>query len=58
MDIFLLTTWLALGCFAGVIAGLLGVGGGLIVVPILALLFEQQGIVTEHTMQLAVGTSS
>lgn len=57
MDIFLLTTWLALGCFAGVIAGLLGVGGGLIVVPILALLFEQQGIVTEHTMQLAVGTS-
>ena len=46
-----------LGLFAGVVAGLLGVGGGLIVVPILATLFTSQGVASQHLMQLAVGTS-
>ena len=46
-----------LGCIAGLLAGLLGVGGGLIIVPALALLFEQQGIAADKLMQLALGTS-
>ena len=56
----ILTLWAsyaALGLFAGVAAGLLGVGGGLIIVPILAALFASQGFATQQLMQLAVGTS-
>ena len=57
MEIFpLLASYALLGVFAGVIAGLLGVGGGLIVVPILAALYSLQGFAAELTMQLAVGT--
>jgi uncharacterized membrane protein YfcA len=58
MDSFaLMIAYFSLGCFAGVIAGLLGVGGGLIIVPILALLYQMQQFAPEHIMQLAVGTS-
>jgi uncharacterized membrane protein YfcA len=58
MNIFLLlTAYLLLGGFAGVMAGLLGVGGGLIIVPILAGLYQLQHFAPEHVMQLAVGTS-
>jgi uncharacterized membrane protein YfcA len=56
----LMTGWLAyigLGAFAGVLAGLFGVGGGLVIVPVLAFLFQQQGIPSEVLMHLAVGTS-
>lgn len=49
--------YLATGAFAGVLAGLLGVGGGLIIVPILALGFASQGVAAEVQMHLAVGTS-
>ena len=58
MEILTLSTAYALlGLFAGVVAGLLGVGGGLIVVPILATLFTSQGFASQLLMQLAVGTS-
>ncbi|MEF3193813.1 MAG: sulfite exporter TauE/SafE family protein [Halothiobacillaceae bacterium] len=47
-----------LGIFAGLMAGMLGIGGGLIVVPILAWLFTLHGTVDDvHLMQVAVGTS-
>lgn len=45
------------GSIAGVIAGLLGVGGGIVVVPILFFLFTSQGAPAEHIMQMALGTS-
>ncbi|MFQ5644871.1 MAG: sulfite exporter TauE/SafE family protein [Thiogranum sp.] len=58
MEIFFLWfAYLLLGVIAGVLAGLLGVGGGLIIVPVLAALFALQGFTAEHLMQLAVGTS-
>jgi len=45
MDVTVLwSAYLALGCFAGVVAGLLGVGGGLIIVPVLTALYSAQGI--------------
>ena len=48
---------LATGAFAGVLAGLLGVGGGIVIVPILFHLFSGFGIDTSLAMPLAVGTS-
>ncbi|MDN3523212.1 sulfite exporter TauE/SafE family protein [Halomonas ramblicola] len=49
--------YLALGAVAGTMAGLFGVGGGLIIVPALVFVFGLQGVAPEVTMHLAVGTS-
>jgi uncharacterized membrane protein YfcA len=52
--------WLSyplLGVFAGFIAGLFGVGGGLTIVPLLFMLFTAQQFPLEHSMHLALGTS-
>lgn len=49
--------YLLLGAFAGVMAGLLGVGGGLIIVPALAWIFQHQQIAETALMHLAIGTS-
>lgn len=58
MDFFLLLALYALlGSVAGLTAGLLGVGGGLIIVPALSTLFALQGVPAGIVMQLALGTS-
>jgi len=49
--------YLCLGAVAGTLAGLLGVGGGLIIVPVLALVFREAGMDPELIMHLAIGTS-
>ncbi|MGM0831868.1 sulfite exporter TauE/SafE family protein [Halomonas qinghailakensis] len=49
--------YLLLGSAAGTMAGLFGVGGGLIIVPALVFAFGLQGVAPEITMHLAVGTS-
>jgi len=49
--------YLMLGCVAGLLAGLLGVGGGLVIVPALVFLLPLQGIDTPKLMQIALGTS-
>ncbi len=45
------------GVVAGTLAGLLGVGGGIIIVPALTYLFEAQGFPPQGSIQLALGTS-
>lgn len=45
------------GAIAGVLAGLLGVGGGIVIVPVLFLLFQWLGLPEDILMHLAVGTS-
>jgi len=46
-----------IGVVAGLLAGLLGIGGGLVIVPMLMFGFHRQGITDAHAMHLALGTS-
>ncbi|TVM18244.1 sulfite exporter TauE/SafE family protein [Oceanidesulfovibrio indonesiensis] len=55
IGLFLL--YVVLGAFAGILAGLLGIGGGLVIVPMLTFAFMWQGIPYEHILHLALGTS-
>ena len=55
-----LSTFLALvatGIFAGILAGLLGVGGGIVIVPVLFFLFQSFGVSPESAMLVATATS-
>lgn len=49
--------YIALGLLVGFMAGLLGVGGGGIMVPIFAMLFAMQGFESKGIMHMALGTS-
>ena len=46
-----------LGAFAGILAGLLGIGGGAVVVPMLVFTFKWQNISPDVSIHLAIGTS-
>ncbi len=52
--------WFALyllsGAFVGFFAGMLGIGGGMTLVPILAALFTAQHFAPDHVVHLALGT--
>ena len=52
-----LVLYLATGIFAGLASGLLGVGGGLIIVPVLFFIFSAQQLPAEHIMHMALATS-
>jgi uncharacterized membrane protein YfcA len=52
-----LLAYLGLGLVTGVIAGLLGVGGGLVMVPALVWAFAQQGFPGGYNIHLSLGTS-
>lgn len=54
MDVLIL---LASGAVAGMFAGLLGIGGGVIIVPVLAMVFTSQGVSIDVLMHVAIGTS-
>lgn len=45
------------GLSAGALAGLLGIGGGLVLVPALYWLLPQAGVSSEHLAQMVLGTS-
>lgn len=49
--------YLILGALAGGLAGLFGVGGGLVIVPVLVFSFTLQGFEPEILTHLAIGTS-
>ena len=54
------TWWLAyplLGVVVGFLAGLLGIGGGGIMVPMLTTFFLAQGFAREHVVHMALGTA-
>jgi len=57
IEIWLIISYLSLGAVVGFFAGLLGIGGGGIMVPILTGLFVAQGFSHEHVVHLALATS-
>jgi uncharacterized membrane protein YfcA len=58
MSLGLLPVFLALGAFVGFLAGLLGIGGGFTIVPVLIAIFSHEGFAAEHLVPMAIGTSA
>jgi uncharacterized membrane protein YfcA len=48
--------YLAIGAAVGLLAGLLGIGGGMVLVPMLFFVFTAKGFAAEHLMHLALAT--
>ena len=57
-EIVLLALWIAgAGILVGILAGLFGIGGGAIIVPVLYEVFRVLGVPEDVRMQLCIGTS-
>jgi uncharacterized membrane protein YfcA len=56
-ELIVWTAYLLLGVIAGLVGGLLGLGGGILIVPALLFLFMWQGMPADILMHLAVATS-
>lgn len=54
---FELFVFAVIGVFAGLSAGLLGLGGGLVTVPALLVVFSVMDMYSTHAMHIAVTTS-
>lgn len=52
-----LMTYALTGALVGFLAGLLGIGGGMTLVPILAALFSAQMLSTDHNVHMALATA-
>ncbi len=52
-----LMAYMGLGALVGLLAGLFGIGGGGVMVPVLTMLFVAQGFPTEHLVHMALATS-
>jgi uncharacterized protein len=57
VDISLILGFLALGAAVGFAAGLLGVGGGLLLVPFFTFLLTIKGVLAERVVHMAIATS-
>lgn len=53
----LFLAYLGIGIVAGFLAGLFGIGGGTVIVPMLLILLPMSGVLPEQVMVVALGTS-
>ena len=58
MDLSLFGALLVLGGAVGFLAGLLGIGGGMTMVPLLTIVFTRQGFAPDHIVHMAVATAT
>src|SRR6185437_12016189 len=58
LNLALIPIFLLLGAVVGFLAGLLGIGGGFTIVPVLVEIFQHEGIGVAHLLPLAIGTSA
>jgi uncharacterized membrane protein YfcA len=58
MNLALLPVFLVLGAVVGFMSGLLGIGGGFTIVPVLMEVFTREGFAIEHVLPMAIGTSA
>jgi uncharacterized membrane protein YfcA len=58
VDFALIVAFVALGAVVGFLAGLLGIGGGMTMVPLLTIVFAHQGFDPAHIVHLAVATAT
>ena len=56
-DPLLIVAFAAIGTVAGFLAGLLGIGGGMIMVPFVTMILTAKGYPPEYTVKMAVATS-
>lgn len=57
MDFLLIMSFLVLGTFTGFAAGLLGIGGGMLMVPFITMLLAARGFPEELVVHVAIATS-
>jgi len=57
MDPLMIVALLAMGCFGGFAAGLLGIGGGMILVPFITMILVARGVPDELVVHMAIATS-
>jgi uncharacterized membrane protein YfcA len=57
MDLTLIATLLALGAAVGFAAGLLGIGGGMLLVPFMTMILTAKQFPREHILHMAIATS-
>ena len=57
IDLFLIAMLLAAGSVAGFLAGLLGIGGGMLLVPVLTLIASARGFPDSYVVKMAIATS-
>lgn len=57
LDALLILELLLLGCFTGFLAGLLGIGGGMLMVPFMTLILSHEGVPAVLSVKMAIATS-